>query len=307
MSQTKVQLIAGDAVDGSEIADGAITSAKIFDGTVVPADLSTGRPSWDASGNLTAGGIITAGNYIISNNAAAASHCFISGSIVGVQSSGNRHLWFYNGSGGTEGIVFSESTAGDMYVRSQGGTDLIVHRNADLGASAPYWRTTSTGGRIRMTTGNLVNFHWNNGFYYNIDNNSYVLINASASDVNFKNVKQRGVSNALDLVMSLNPVRFSYKEDCPIHVSTETRYGFIAQELQSVLPELVQEAGLPKRIPTSPDEEIEDPGTYLRYADDASKQLIAVLTAALQEAVDKIKALEERLSALENSKGNSEL
>lgn len=295
---TSAKILSGN-VTNEKIADGAITSAKILDGTVAPSDLSTGRPSWDASGNLTAGGDITAGSVIRSNNANPAGHSALVGSIVAVQASGNRHLWFYNGGGGSEGLVFSEAATGNMYVRSEAGGDLIVHRNSDLGVSALYWRTSNTGGRIRMTTGNLVNFHWNNGFYYNIDNNAYVLINASASDANLKDVKQQGVPNALDLVMSLNPVRFAYKEGCPIHVSAEDRYGFIAQELQEVIPELIQEAGLPKRIPESPDEEVEDPGTYLRYADDASKQLIAVLTAALQEAVGRIESLEARLAALE--------
>ena len=96
-------------------------------------------------------------------------------------------------------------------------------------------------------------------------------------------------------------VRFSYKEDCPIYVGNDSRYGFIAQELQEILPELVDEAGFPKRVPTSPDEEIEDPGTYLRYADDASKQLIAILTKALQESISKIESLESRISALESN------
>ncbi len=295
------QKLANSSVISEKIADGAITSEKILNGTVAPADLSTGRPSWDASGNLTAGGIITAGNYIISNNAAAASHCFMSGSVVGVQSSGNRHLYFYNGSGGTEGIVVSEASTGNVIIRSETGTDLVVYRDANLGAGAPYWRTTNTGGRIRMTTGNLVNFHWNGGFYYNIDNNNYVLINSSPSDANLKPIEGQGVPAALDMVMALKPVRFSYKEDCPVFVSTEPRYGFIAQDLQALLPELVQETGLPKRVPESPDEEIEDPGTYLRYANDASQQLIAVLTAGLQEAVGRIEALENRLSDLNNS------
>lgn len=280
-------------VTTADLADGAVTSVKIANGTIAPADLSTGGPSWDASSNLTAGG------YVRSNNGDANGYAFLSGALVGVQSSSNRHVWFYNSLGGTEGIVYSEAATGNMFIRSETGTDLVVHRDANLGASAPYWRTSSTGGRIRMTTGNLVNFHWNAGFYYNIDNNAYVLINASASDANLKTIEGQGVPGALDLVMALNPVRFSYRDDCPIYVSEDSRYGFIAQELQAVLPELVQEAGLPKRVPESPDEEIEDPGTYLRYADDASKQLIAVLTAALQEAVTRIESLEARLAALE--------
>lgn len=38
------------------IQDSAVTSAKIADGAVTPSDLSTGKPVWDASGNLTVSG-----------------------------------------------------------------------------------------------------------------------------------------------------------------------------------------------------------------------------------------------------------
>ncbi len=41
------------AVNNAYIADNAITTAKIAPGAVIPADLSTGGPSWDTSGNLS--------------------------------------------------------------------------------------------------------------------------------------------------------------------------------------------------------------------------------------------------------------
>jgi len=47
------------AVTTAKIADNAITSGKIADGAVAPADLSTGGPSWDSSGNQTVTGDVT--------------------------------------------------------------------------------------------------------------------------------------------------------------------------------------------------------------------------------------------------------
>lgn len=47
---------AAGSVGTTNIADNAITTAKIAAGAVVPADLSTGGPSWDTSGNLTVSG-----------------------------------------------------------------------------------------------------------------------------------------------------------------------------------------------------------------------------------------------------------
>ena len=281
------------SINGSGTITG-ISAGGLENGIITPSDLSTGAPFWGTDGTITAGG------QIWSNGGSTNSGVRLNGSVVQVFSASNRHVWFYNSGGGSEGIVYSEAANGNMHVYSQNGTDLIVHRDSNLGCSSTYWRSSISGGRMTMTTGNLVNFHWNGGFYYNIDNNAYVLINASPSDVNLKNIEGT-VNNATDLVMALNPVRFSYKEDCPIYVGNDSRYGFIAQELQEILPELVDEAGFPKRVTTSPDEEIEDPGTYLRYADDASKQLIAILTKALQESISKIESLESRISALESN------
>lgn len=282
----------------AKMANDFVTSEKIADGTIVPTDLSAGAPTWDTSGNLNAGFAIR------SNGANAGNYCFLSGSVVGVQSSGNRHVFFYNGGGGLEGYVYSEAATGDMHVVSVTGTDLIIHRNANLGITANYFRTAWSGGRISMSTSNWVDFHWNNGFYYRIDGYPFVLINSSPSDRNLKNV-EGGVDSAIDKVMALNPIRFAYKQDCPISVSHESRYGFIAQELQAVLPELVVEAGLPCPAHAPGEEgcadDQADPGTYLRYADDASKQLIAVLTAALQEAIGRIEALEQRMTQLQSS------
>ena len=48
------------AYTGRAPSQAPITSADINDGIIVPADLSTGAPSWDASGNLDVTGTVTA-------------------------------------------------------------------------------------------------------------------------------------------------------------------------------------------------------------------------------------------------------
>jgi hypothetical protein len=47
------ELIPDGLINTSELADNSITTAKIVAGAVVPADLSTGSPIWDTSGNLS--------------------------------------------------------------------------------------------------------------------------------------------------------------------------------------------------------------------------------------------------------------
>jgi hypothetical protein len=44
-------------VGTAQIQDNAITTAKIAAGAVIPADLSTGAPAWDASGNMALNGV----------------------------------------------------------------------------------------------------------------------------------------------------------------------------------------------------------------------------------------------------------
>lgn len=48
--------LANLAVTEGKIADAAVTTNKVADGAMTPAKLSTGRPSWDTSGNLTVTG-----------------------------------------------------------------------------------------------------------------------------------------------------------------------------------------------------------------------------------------------------------
>jgi hypothetical protein len=52
--------IADVNVTTAKIANANVTTAKIADANVTPAKLSTGAPTWDGSGNLTASGNITA-------------------------------------------------------------------------------------------------------------------------------------------------------------------------------------------------------------------------------------------------------
>jgi microcystin-dependent protein len=54
MSITKVQ--------GGFIDSNAVNSANIADGSVTPAKLSIGGPSWDTSGNTTINGTLTSGS-----------------------------------------------------------------------------------------------------------------------------------------------------------------------------------------------------------------------------------------------------
>lgn len=148
----------------------------------------------------------------------------------------------------------------------------------------------SSSGQINMTTPNYLRFHWNNGFYYSIDGNSYVLINSSPSDSNLK-TSLPIVGTASTIVSALNPTRFEYLPNANLRLPAGERYGFIAQDIQAILPEAVDTVGMP---------ESQTGEEFLALSNDFDAQLIAILTKSLQEALARIDSLESRVDALEN-------
>ena len=92
------------------------------------------------------------------------------------------------------------------------------------------------------------------------------------------------MSGSVDRVKSLNPVNFAWKAD------GSRVDGFLAHEAQAVVPEAV----------TGTHNEVDDDGNPVMQGIDQSK-LVPLLTAALQDSIAKIEALEARVTALENA------
>ena len=93
------------------------------------------------------------------------------------------------------------------------------------------------------------------------------------------------ITDGIDRVKLLNPSRFNFIAD-----SDTTVDGFLAHEAQAVVPEAV----------TGTHNEVDDDGNPVMQGIDQSK-IVPLLTAALQEAITKIEALEARVTALENA------
>jgi hypothetical protein len=90
------------------------------------------------------------------------------------------------------------------------------------------------------------------------------------------------MSGALAKIAALNPVTYKWKSN------GSAAQGFIAHELQAVVPDAV----------VGEKDAVDDGGKPLYQGIDQSK-LVPLLTAALQEAVAKIGALDTRIAALE--------
>jgi hypothetical protein len=88
------------------------------------------------------------------------------------------------------------------------------------------------------------------------------------------------LDGAIDRVKQLAPKRFNFIVDADTTVD-----GFLAHEAQAIVPEAV----------TGTHNEVDDDGNAVMQGIDQSK-LVPLLTAALQEAIAKIEALEQRLT-----------
>jgi hypothetical protein len=104
------------------------------------------------------------------------------------------------------------------------------------------------------------------------------------SDKNFK-TNITSFSRVMDKVAILNPVQYKLRSDLPISVSkinSTFQYGFIAQEVQEVFPEIVTQ--------------MEDGSLGIRYT-----ELIPVLVQALKEQQEEIVELKQRIAKLEQA------
>ncbi len=104
------------------------------------------------------------------------------------------------------------------------------------------------------------------------------------SDKNFK-TNITSFSRVMDKVIFLKPVQYKLKSDLPISISkinSTFQYGFIAQEVKEVFPDIVTE--------------MEDGSLGIRYT-----ELIPVLVQAIKEQQEEIDALKNRIEELEKA------
>jgi hypothetical protein len=147
---------------------------------------------------------------------------------------------------------------------------------------------SGTNGKLGLTTGNTFDLHWNAGFYYRIDGNTYTLINSSPSDRSLKNVNHRTEAEEagvlIDQLAELS-VNYSFKAGAPIKCPVGDRYGFIAQEATDVMPTLFQETGVPGGNEDS---------TIMTFSEDAQYQLISLLVKTVGDLRARVAALESK-------------
>ena len=173
----------------------------------------------------------------------------------------------FDGTGNTNAVTTGSklhlnSTAAGLilYAAADGDKPAIFNRNGSDGVLVDMRRANVSVGTISVTT---------TATAYN-----------TSSDYRLKeNVTP--VTDGITRLQQLKPSRFNFIAD-----PAKTVDGFLAHEVQTVVPEAI----------TGEKDAVDDEGNPLYQGIDQSK-LVPLLTAALQEAVAKIKSLEARLTA----------
>jgi hypothetical protein len=208
---------------------------------------------------------------------------------------GDIALTFGTGSSGTERMRIT-SSSGDVGI----GTSSITSKlHVDAGAYAGYAVDLVQGGvsagsntlRLLSSSGtaNLIIGRASAATQFYIDGaGNYFFNGSNQSDLNKKENITDITDNALDLITQLQPKKYNYIG------SDVNKAGFIAQEMEQVIPRLVTGNEFD---PTASDDVTTNPTgkgvDYMGYT--------AYLTKAIQEQQTIINDLEARIQALENT------
>ena len=227
-------------------------------------------------------------------------HGSSTGYFLGMSSAVNAQVW--NAESGY--IQFATNDTERMRVDSSGHFLFQATSSGQVGimmftsATSPYSRIMHGGSGSSFTGHTLIEFRSTvDGVIGEIKQDGDGTITyATSSDYRLKeNIVD--LTGAITRLKNLKPKRFNFKKNSSI-----TKDGFLAHELQEVIPEAVNGTkdevvteDSKANIPQLADEEVGNP--VYQTAD--LTRIVPLLTAALQEAVAKIEVLETKVAALE--------
>ena len=134
-------------------------------------------------------------------------------------------------------------------------------------------------------------------------NSSGYFTGSGTNDISDERLKENitTVSDALDKIKGLTGRKYNWKTDSGM--DTDTHYGLIAQEVESVVPELVYNGSgirkINKKNSTVTDADIGDDVEYAKSLHMSG--VIPILIEAVKELSAKNDALETKIEALESA------
>jgi len=243
---------------------------------------STERMRIDSSGNVGIGTASPSVKLDVSNGMVRLSNAYqvqwFNGAtqLASILADTGPNLTFQTGSSNTERMRIDSS--GNLLVGTTTGTNARIYIEADASAVTPFRinnTQTGTGG------GSIAVFRRNGTLTGSIDNTGTTTSYVTSSDYRLKDDVQP-MTGALAKVALLKPVTYKWKLD------NSDGEGFIAHELQEVVPECV-----------SGEKDAVDADGNPQYQGIDTSFLVATLTAAIQEQQTIITALTARITALE--------
>jgi hypothetical protein len=268
---------AAPAIQGNDTNTGIFFPAA---DTIAFAEGGAEVARFDSSGRLLVGGTTGAERLTVTGNIAVnqtANYIYSNGGSGSAIKSG----LYLDGNNNT--LIALTNDAERMRIDSSG--NLLV----GLTSGASYRLDVSSNGtttaRINRSTntGNLIDFANGGGVLGNISTNGFSIAYNTTSDYRLKdNVVP--MTGALDVVSALKPCTFTFKE------GGQASQGFIAHELQAVVPDAV----------TGAKDAVNEDGSINPQGIDTSF-LVATLTAAIQEQQAIITDLKSRIEALEQA------
>lgn len=185
-------------------------------------------------------------------------------------------------------IELDFTTNNHKYIDFYCNTNQTAHLRVVNGTSYHHAVTMTRGGKTAI---------WFNGAEKLYTTNTGVFVNGmyGSSDVNLKeNIIT--VPNALDKVKAMRGVKFNWRED------GRADYGVIAQEAETVVPELVLESESKKLTQAGALKKRPDESDYITTTQKGFSytSMVGILIEAIKEQQATIDSLTARIDALEN-------
>ena len=190
-----------------------------------------------------------------------------------------------NGEGPTDGDFSGTGATVGLHISSSG---------------VPYVKFTETNA-ASSGTADFEMYAANGAFVlYDVDDSAQVfnvntsqVISGDFNDTSDIGLKENivSISEGLSIINQLNPVTFDWKKK-----SKGTNSGFIAQEVEKILPDDVNGTDYDESLKDLPPSTVDNAGKSINLGG-----IVAHLTKAVQELSDKNEALEKRIAELESN------